>query len=154
MTSRSASTAAARVRAMPGCSNLHSLGQLLSPHTTRPTLRHWLPRTPLRWQKNPFVDGNKRTAFVAMALFLRRNGFDLDADDVSCVLTTLVNASGEMHEADLAIWLRAHMRRRPPKRGAKISEKNGAQISMKNVAKNSMKSSMKNPATDTVKRQP
>ncbi|MFM7965600.1 MAG: type II toxin-antitoxin system death-on-curing family toxin, partial [Betaproteobacteria bacterium] len=43
---------------------------------------------------HPFVDGNKRTAFVAAELFLELNGFSLDASDEECVLLTLSVAAG------------------------------------------------------------
>jgi death on curing protein len=59
-------------------------------------------------RNHPFVDGNKRTAFVAVELFLALNGFDLLADDADCVLTMLKIAAGEMSEADFAIWIRSN----------------------------------------------
>ncbi|MBU8544503.1 MULTISPECIES: type II toxin-antitoxin system death-on-curing family toxin [Roseomonadaceae] len=59
-------------------------------------------------RNHPFIDGNKRTAFVAVETFLGLNGFDLTADDANCVLTMLSVATGEMSEGDFAIWLRAH----------------------------------------------
>lgn len=60
-------------------------------------------------KNHPFVDGNKRTAFVAMELFLMLNGAVLVADDLSCVLTMLAVAAGEMDEAALADWIRQHI---------------------------------------------
>lgn len=57
-------------------------------------------------KNHPFVDGNKRTAFVAMELFLWLNGQDLNAGDVECVLAMLAVAAGEWDEATLAAWLR------------------------------------------------
>ena len=59
-------------------------------------------------RNHPFVDGNKRTAFVAVELFLALNGFDLVADDASCVLTMLDVAAGVMAPAALADWIRSH----------------------------------------------
>ena len=59
-------------------------------------------------KNHPFVDGNKRTAFVALELFLALNGFELNANDVDCVLTMLAVASGEMDEPMLADWIRHH----------------------------------------------
>jgi death-on-curing family protein len=44
-------------------------------------------------RNHPFVDGNKRTAFVAAELFLMLNGHELAADDAACVLTMLAVAS-------------------------------------------------------------
>jgi death on curing protein len=60
-------------------------------------------------RNHPFIDGNKRTAFVALELFLALNGHRLLADDVQCVLTMLRVAAGEIEEDDLASWIRAHL---------------------------------------------
>ncbi|KQU78556.1 MULTISPECIES: type II toxin-antitoxin system death-on-curing family toxin [unclassified Rhizobacter] len=57
-------------------------------------------------RNHPFVDGNKRTAFVAAELFLALNGFDLIADDEECVLTVLALASGTLTEEAFATWIR------------------------------------------------
>jgi death-on-curing protein len=59
-------------------------------------------------RNHPFVDGNKRTAFVSVELFLRLNGFRLSANDSACVLTMLAFAAGEMDEASFADWLRRY----------------------------------------------
>ncbi len=59
-------------------------------------------------RNHPFVDGNKRTAFVAMELFLDRNGQALVADDVECVLVMLAVAEGTLDEAGFADWIRRH----------------------------------------------
>ncbi|ODV12734.1 MAG: death-on-curing protein [Rubrivivax sp. SCN 70-15] len=63
-------------------------------------------------RNNPFVDGNKRTAFVAMELFLACNGDELVADDADCVVTMLAVAAGTLDEAALADWLRRNIRPR------------------------------------------
>ena len=57
-------------------------------------------------KNHPFLDGNKRTAFVAVELFLRLNGYVLEADDATCVLTMLAVAAGEMDEQNFASWIR------------------------------------------------
>ena len=57
-------------------------------------------------RNHPFLDGNKRTAFVAMELFLALNGQSLMADDADCVLTMLAVAAGDIDEPSLAEWLR------------------------------------------------
>lgn len=62
-------------------------------------------------RNHPFIDGNKRTAFVAVELFLDLNGFDLIADDSECVLTMLAVAAGQMGESTFARWLRQHSQR-------------------------------------------
>lgn len=56
-------------------------------------------------QNHPFVDGNKRTAFLAAYVFLRANGLDLSDDEISATTAVLALASGEMTEADFAGWL-------------------------------------------------
>lgn len=63
-------------------------------------------------RNHPFVDGNKRTAFVAVELFVWLNGQQLMADDADCVLTMLALAAGDMSEAELAAWLRLHLQAR------------------------------------------
>lgn len=59
-------------------------------------------------KNHPFVDGNKRTAYVAMELFLVLNGAELTADDGSATLTMLSVAAGDIDEPTLAQWLREH----------------------------------------------
>ncbi|MDX1914250.1 MAG: type II toxin-antitoxin system death-on-curing family toxin [Methylophilus sp.] len=59
-------------------------------------------------KNHPFLDGNKRTAFVAVELFLVLNGYQLTATDADCVLTMLAVASGDLDEAAFATWIRAH----------------------------------------------
>ncbi len=59
-------------------------------------------------RNHPFVDGNKRTAFVAVELFIELNGSELHAADSECVLTMLAVAPGRMDEAAFARWLRQH----------------------------------------------
>jgi len=63
-------------------------------------------------RNHAFIDGNKRTGFVAAELFCALNGFELVANDSDCVLTMLAVASGEITEAAFANWLRAHLQPR------------------------------------------
>jgi death-on-curing protein len=58
-------------------------------------------------RNHPFIDGNKRTAFIATELFLELNGYELSADDASCVMTMLTVAAGDMDESAFANWLRS-----------------------------------------------
>jgi death on curing protein len=60
-------------------------------------------------QNHPFVDGNKRTAFVACELFLVANGHDLLASDEECLAMMLGLAAGEIDEAEFAAWLRENV---------------------------------------------
>ena len=59
-------------------------------------------------RNHPFIDGNKRTGYVAAELFLRLNGWRLNADDASSVVTMLAVAAGDITEEAFAAWLRAH----------------------------------------------
>jgi death-on-curing protein len=58
-------------------------------------------------KNHPFVDGNKRVAFLAAGVFLRLNGWHLQATQIDAIQTVLALASGEVSETDFAIWLRA-----------------------------------------------
>lgn len=59
-------------------------------------------------RNHPFVDGNKRAAFISMAAFLRLNGLRLAADQVNAVRTMEDVAAGEMTEDQLASWIRTN----------------------------------------------
>jgi death-on-curing protein len=63
-------------------------------------------------RNHPFIDGNKRTGFVAAQLFLRLNGHRIQAPHVDCVLTTLALAASDIDEAAFAAWLRRHLQPR------------------------------------------
>jgi death-on-curing protein len=67
-------------------------------------------------KNHPFVDGNKRTAFLAAAVFLERNGLVLEAPPAHAVVFVLGLAEGSLPEAAFAAWLRDNTRRprRPP----------------------------------------
>jgi death-on-curing protein len=55
---------------------------------------------------HPFHDGNKRIAFVTIAVFLELNGMTLEADEAEVVTVMLALAAGEMSEDQLASWVR------------------------------------------------
>lgn len=59
-------------------------------------------------KNHPFVDGNKRTAFVAAAVFLELNGHSLNATEADAVLAVLGLASGTMEEAAFSDWLKTN----------------------------------------------
>jgi death-on-curing protein len=63
-------------------------------------------------RNHPFVDGNKRAAFLAVGLFLGLNGFQLVADQVDATRTVIELAAGEIGEQGFAAWIRTHMKRR------------------------------------------
>lgn len=60
-------------------------------------------------RNHPFVDGNKRTAWVLARLFLALNGAVLSFDAADAIRTMLALAAGELSEDELADWFRAHI---------------------------------------------
>ena len=61
---------------------------------------------------HPFVDGNKRIAYVALELFLALNGVRFAASDAESVMSMLAVAAGTMKEDALASWIRRHCKPR------------------------------------------
>jgi death-on-curing protein len=59
-------------------------------------------------KNHAFIDGNKRTAFVAAAVFLERNGLNLTAPEAEAIVAMLRVAEGSMSEKQLARWLDRH----------------------------------------------
>jgi len=57
-------------------------------------------------RNHPFVDGNKRTAFMTALVFLARNGLRLVAPEVDATQIVTALAAGEVDEAAFAAWLR------------------------------------------------
>lgn len=57
-----------------------------------------------------FVDGNKRTAWVAARLFLADNGRVLRFDHAEAIHVMEGTAAGTIDEAALAAWFRARIR--------------------------------------------
>ncbi len=60
-------------------------------------------------KNHPFIDGNKRTAYVVCRTFLMLNGQDIEATHEEKYATFLALAKGELDEAGLAEWLRAKL---------------------------------------------
>ena len=54
---------------------------------------------------HPFIDGNKRVAFLAAALFLLDNGFEITAKDEAIIATVLSLIDGAIGEPAFALWL-------------------------------------------------
>lgn len=57
-------------------------------------------------KNHPFVDGNKRTAFLLAEGFLRLHGQHLGASDEQALVAMLGLASGELGQDKFAAWLR------------------------------------------------
>ena len=56
-------------------------------------------------QKHPFIDGNKRTAWVVCALFLELNGIHVIAPQENVVEMMLGLAGSTVAEEEFALWL-------------------------------------------------
>lgn len=105
---------------MPGLRDEHTLESALA----RPRQRHscepasTLPELAASYayglaRHHPFHDGNKRIAFVSMAVFLGLNGLELDAPEPEVVATMVALAAGEIDEAGLAAWVSKRTSPRP-----------------------------------------
>ncbi len=57
-------------------------------------------------RNHPFVDGNKRTALLAIYTFLGINGVDFIVPEAEAAAMILSLAAGEVSEESLARWIR------------------------------------------------
>ncbi len=57
-------------------------------------------------KNHPFVDGNKRTAFLALGLFLTVNEWRLETTQIDAIETMMSRARGTLDESALAAWIR------------------------------------------------
>ena len=57
-------------------------------------------------KNHPFLDGNKRIAFMAAYIFLGANGHELEVPEPAAALKTLALASGEIGAEEYAEWLK------------------------------------------------
>lgn len=60
-------------------------------------------------RNHPFIDGNKRTAWVLARLFLAINGHSLSFAPEDAIATVLALAAGELAEDELADWFRTRL---------------------------------------------
>ena len=60
-------------------------------------------------KNHSFVDGNKRTALLAIVTFLGLNGREFTASETEAAVTMLGVASGEIDEEELARWIGANV---------------------------------------------
>jgi death-on-curing protein len=63
---------------------------------------------------HPYNDGNKRTAFMAMAVFAGLNGCEIEASEADVVDVMIRLAAGRLSEAALAKRIRQHLRKVKP----------------------------------------
>lgn len=64
-------------------------------------------------RNHPFVDGNKRTAFVVGVLFLEINGYRFMASEEHATQAVLGLADRTIDEVSFIRWLRANVNRSP-----------------------------------------
>ena len=60
-------------------------------------------------RNHPFVDGNKRTAWVLARLFLALNGHELRFEPADAIAAMLALAAGDVSEEETADWFRSHL---------------------------------------------
>lgn len=60
-------------------------------------------------KNHPFIDGNKRTAWVLARLFLVLNAVELSFTSEDAIATVLALAAGELSEEEMADWFRTHL---------------------------------------------
>jgi death on curing protein len=65
-------------------------------------------------KNHPFIDGNKRTAYVVCLTFLSRNRNSLTATEADKYIAFLSVAEGSMGEEELAAWIRSKLIEIPP----------------------------------------
>jgi death-on-curing protein len=59
-------------------------------------------------RNHPFVDGNKRVAFVLMDIFLQKNGWEIVAREEEAYSIMMELADGKTTNTQLAQWLKEH----------------------------------------------
>lgn len=65
-------------------------------------------------QNHPFLDGNKRTAGMAMFTFLQLNGLEPTVAEIDYYHTMMAVANGQMNKEQLAHWLQTATTGTPP----------------------------------------
>jgi death-on-curing protein len=69
-------------------------------------------------RNHPFVDGNKRVAFVLMDMFLQRNGYELTAHEDEAYVLMMALADGQLTKLQLGAWLKEKSKLSTRKTGA------------------------------------
>ncbi|CAM4230336.1 type II toxin-antitoxin system death-on-curing family toxin [Lacicoccus alkaliphilus] len=59
-------------------------------------------------QKHVFINGNKRTAFLALNMFLNMNGYKLNVDKVEAVSFTVKVATESLTDKEINTWIGTH----------------------------------------------
>lgn len=61
---------------------------------------------------HPFVDGNKRVGLMAGAVFLRINGYALEAPEAETAAVFFDLAAGKFDEQQLTAWFERYARKK------------------------------------------
>ena len=59
-------------------------------------------------KSHPFLDGNKRAAYVVLEVFLELNGLGFNASDADAVIKALQMAAGDISDDEFIAWVRSH----------------------------------------------
>jgi death-on-curing protein len=92
--------------ALARAKNLRAYGESVTLHQLAAAVGYGICRN------RPFIDGNKRTAFISAAVFLERNGLSFEAPEPEVVRVMNAVAAGQISEQEFASWLRQSA---PPK---------------------------------------
>ncbi len=60
-------------------------------------------------RNHPFSDGNKRTAYLALDMFCRLNGWAVKTSQLDVLNTMLALAAGNLMEEVLVLWISKHL---------------------------------------------
>ena len=98
-----------------GSFDVRDMGLLESALMRPQNLRHYDPKSTILSlaasygfglaKNHPFIDGNKRVAFMSMYVFLGLNGFEINASESEAVEIMLAVADGSASEDRLSEWL-------------------------------------------------
>jgi death-on-curing protein len=64
-------------------------------------------------RNHPFVDGNKRTGFAALVMFLALSGAEFEPPEVDATMAILRLAAGDTTDDEFIVWVRSHAARPP-----------------------------------------
>lgn len=62
-------------------------------------------------RNHPFIDGNKRVAFILMDIFLQKNGWEIVAHEEEAYSMMMALASGKLPKTQLTSWVKEHSAR-------------------------------------------
>ncbi len=60
-------------------------------------------------KNHPFMDGNRRTAVLALSEFFKRNGCNLSVDDDEFYQFTIAVATSRLDKEQVGEWIQTHL---------------------------------------------